>query len=150
LATLDRWTVDPKTRKVTTERVDERGQEFPLCSPVVNSKPYRYGYSVAIEGSTFPKILKHDMQTGVTSEFALGAGRHSGEPYFVAREGGEAEDDGFLMSFIYDAGRDASELLILDARDLSEPPIAQVLLPARVPFGFHGSWVPDGSDGPSV
>ena len=54
------------------------------------------------------------------------------------------------MSFVYDAGRGASELLILDARDLSEPPIAQVLLPARVPFGFHGSWIPDGSDGPSV
>ncbi len=150
LATLDRWTVDPKTRKVTTERVDDRGQEFPRCSPVLNSKPYRYGYSVAVEGTTFPTILKHDMQTGVTTEFALGPGRHAGEAYFIPREGGEAEDDGFLMSFVYDAGRDASELLILDARDLSEPPIAQVLLPARVPYGFHGSWVPDGSDGPSV
>jgi carotenoid cleavage dioxygenase len=103
-----------------------------------------------VEGNAFPTILKHDMQSGVTSEFALGLGRHGAEPYFIPREGAEAEDDGFLMSFVYDAGRGASELLILDARDLSEPPIAQVLLPARVPFGFHGSWIPDGSDGPSV
>ncbi len=105
---------------------------------------------MAVVGKTFPTILKHDMQTGVTSEFALGPGRHSGEPYFIPRDGGEAEDDGFIMSFVYDAGRNASELLILDARDLQEPPIARVLLPARVPYGFHGSWVPDGSDGPSV
>ena len=30
LATLDRWTIDPKTRRVSEERVDERPQEFPL------------------------------------------------------------------------------------------------------------------------
>ncbi len=150
LATLDRWTIDPKTRKVSSERIDDRGQEFPRCSPVLNSKPYRYGYSLAVVGKTFPTILKHDMQTGVASEFALGPGRHGAEPYFIPREGGEAEDDGFLMSFVYDAGRNASELLILDARDLSLPPIARVLLPTRVPYGFHGSWVPDGSGGPSV
>jgi carotenoid cleavage dioxygenase len=51
---------------------------------------------------------------------------------------------------VYDAGRDASELLVLDANDLSRAPLAQVMLPARVPYGFHGSWVPEGWDGPSV
>jgi carotenoid cleavage dioxygenase len=61
-----------------------------------------------------------------------------------------AEDDGFLMTFVYDGERNASELLVLDAQDLSASPLARVLLPARVPFGFHGSWVPDGWDGPSV
>jgi carotenoid cleavage dioxygenase len=68
----------------------------------------------------------------------------------VPREGATSEDDGYLLSYVYDEGRDASELMVLDANDLSAAPLARVMLPARVPYGFHGSWVPDGWDGPSV
>jgi carotenoid cleavage dioxygenase-like enzyme len=150
LATLDRWTVNPTTGKVAEERIDADTQEFPRCHPGLNSKPYRFGYSVAVQGQDFPAIHKHDLKTGARSRFELGAGRHSGEPYFVPREDATAEDDGYLMSYVYDAGRDTSELLVLDANDLSRPPVARVMLPARVPYGFHGSWVPDGYDGPSV
>jgi carotenoid cleavage dioxygenase len=150
VATLDRWTVNPTTRKVNEQRIDDRGQEFPRCHPGLNGKPYRYGYSVVVEPGAFPRILKHDVTAGTTHEFDLGPGRHSGEPYFVPREGAQSEDDGYLMTYVYDEGRDKSELLILDAHDPSQKPLAQVLLPARVPYGFHGSWIAEGWDGPSV
>jgi len=90
------------------------------------------------------------MQTGSSSAFYPGEGHHSGEPFFIPRDGAESEDDGYLMTYMYDANRGASDLVILDARDLSEPPLARVHLPARVPYGFHGAWVPDDYDGPSV
>ena len=149
-ATLDRWTVNPTTGKLTEQRVSEQKQDFPRVHPGLNSKPYRFGYSVAVEGPGFPAINKYDMTTGAHSQFDLGPGRHSGEPYFIPREGGTAEDDGYLMSYVYDGARDASELLVLDASDLGSKPLARVMLPGRVPYGFHGSWVPDGWDGPSV
>jgi carotenoid cleavage dioxygenase len=47
------------------------------------------------------------------------------------------------MSYVYDATTDSSEFVILDARDLSVPPVARVILPQRVPFGFHGNWIGD-------
>lgn len=47
------------------------------------------------------------------------------------------------MSYVYDAGRDASDVVILAARDFSGPPVATIRLPVRVPFGFHGGWAPD-------
>jgi carotenoid cleavage dioxygenase len=62
---------------------------------------------------------------------------------FVPRPDAVAEDDGWLLSYVHDATRDASELVVLDARDLSEPPLARVALPQRVPYGFHGDFVPD-------
>ena len=34
------------------------------------------------------------------------------------------------------------EVVILDASDLEAPPIGRVLLPQRVPLGFHAVWVP--------
>jgi carotenoid cleavage dioxygenase len=47
------------------------------------------------------------------------------------------------MSYVYDTGQNRSELVILDAQDLGAPVLARVHLPVRVPYGFHGSWVPD-------
>ncbi len=47
-------------------------------------------------------------------------------------------DDGYLMSYVYDGERNASELLVLDVRELSRPPLARVMLPARVPYGWDG------------
>ena len=32
--------------------------------------------------------------------------------------------------------------MLLDAQDFTAPPVATVHLPVRVPFGFHGNWVP--------
>jgi carotenoid cleavage dioxygenase len=72
-----------------------------------------------------------------------GRGRQGQEAVFVAREGASAEDDGWVMSFVYDPERDASDLVILDAQAFTDEPVATIVLPARVPFGFHGNWVPD-------
>ena len=54
------------------------------------------------------------------------------------------------MTFVYDEASRKSELVVLNAQDLAAPPIATVHLPVRVPYGFHGSWIPDGANGPSV
>jgi carotenoid cleavage dioxygenase-like enzyme len=35
-----------------------------------------------------------------------------------------------------------SDLVVLDAVRLEAGPVAEVRLPQRVPFGFHGTWVP--------
>lgn len=145
---LDRWTISPTSRRVNEEIVDARGQEFPRCHPDLNGKPYRYGYAAAYQDYGFPSIYKHDMRTGNATQFDLGPGRHTAEPLFVPKENAAAEDDGYLITFVYDQERDSSDLMILDARDLSRPALAQVQLPVRVPFGFHGNWIPDSVTAP--
>ncbi len=143
LPRLDRWTINPSARKITEEIIDERPQEFPRCHPDLNSKPYRYGYTLAVGNQKFPGIYKHDMHSGNATMFDFGAGRHGAEPLFVPKENAASEDDGFVMTFVFDESRQASELIILDALDMGRAPVAQVLLPVRVPYGFHGNWIPD-------
>ena len=53
-----------------------------------------------------------------------------------------ADDDGYLVSFVYDQLEDRSEVVILDASDITAGPVGRVLLPQRVPIGFHATWVP--------
>ena len=39
-------------------------------------------------------------------------------------------------------GREAaSDLVVLEARDVARGPVCSVRLPQRVPFGFHGTWL---------
>ena len=48
-----------------------------------------------------------------------------------------------MMAFVHNPDRGASDLVILAAQDFTGQPVARVHLPARIPLGFHGSWIPD-------
>ena len=72
-----------------------------------------------------------------------GDNSEAGEPIFVPRENNTAEDDGWLMVLVYDADRDTTDLVILDATDITGDPVATIELPQRVPHGFHGNWISD-------
>lgn len=144
LPTLDRWTVDPVTRRVNEERVDERFHEFPRVPDSLTARKHRYGYTAGVsEGFAPGPTYKYDYDLGRMAMHDHGPGRGTAEPAFVADPEGKAEDDGWLLSYVYDATVDCSELVILDARDIAQPPVARVLLPRRVPHGFHGNWVSD-------
>jgi len=43
---------------------------------------------------------------------------------------------------MYNASTELSEVHVIDAKRFEAPPIAVVKLGARVPFGFHGNFVP--------
>lgn len=142
---LYRWTVDPTTRRVSEQLLDARGQEFPRHDERLTGRPHRYAYTVASEGlrNGFTGLLKHDLERGTAQVVDYGAGRMTMEAVFVPRVDDAAEDDGWLMSYVYDATTDRSDVVIRHAQDLAGPPTATVHLPARVPFGFHGNWLPD-------
>jgi carotenoid cleavage dioxygenase len=143
--TLDRWTIDAEAGKVLEERIDDRGQEFPRVDERLVGRPHRYGYSAWFGQASIEHgaLLKHDLETGSSEAHGYGDGRSSGEGVFVPRSDDAAEDDGWVMSLVYDRGTDRSDLVILDAQDFSGEPVATVHLPQRVPYGFHGNWVPD-------
>jgi carotenoid cleavage dioxygenase len=46
------------------------------------------------------------------------------------------------MAYVYDRASDGSVCAILDARDIGRAPVAEVVMPRRVPHGFHGNWMP--------
>jgi carotenoid cleavage dioxygenase len=149
LPTLARWTVDPVANRVTEERLDDVHVEFPRIADAVAGRPHRYGYCTRLgdrpEDPSFEGLVKYDLQRDESTRFDPGQYRSPGEAVFVQAEDGRGEDEGWVLSVIFDAARGASDLVVLDATSFAGPPVAVVHLPARVPFGFHGSWVPAGS-----
>ncbi len=142
--TVQRWTVDPQRGTVTTEVRDDRGQEFPRVDERLIGRRARYGYCVEVDHLIPGGLIRHDLDTGDRMVHDFGPGRTTGEAVFVPSGPEAGETDGWLMSLVHDASTGCSELVLLDAADFAAPPTARVLLPTRVPLGFHGNWVPTG------
>jgi carotenoid cleavage dioxygenase-like enzyme len=91
---------------------------------------------------TFDGVVKYDNQTGSAQTYEYGENRFGGEVVFAPRVNAQAEDDGYLVAFIHDESSDQSECVIIDAQNVSAGPVATILIPHRVPYGFHAGWVP--------
>jgi carotenoid cleavage dioxygenase len=142
-ASLYRWTIDTAGGRVQETQLDDRRIEFPRANERRTGSPYRYGYTVDMTGGEEGcGIRKYDLTAGTSVAHDFGAGRFAGEPAFVP-SAGDGEDAGWLMAFVYDAARDASDFVLLDAADPAAAPVATIALPQRVPFGFHGNWIDD-------
>lgn len=147
MPSLWRWTIDTKNGSVKEEQIDDRSAEFPRVADSVIGLKHRFGYMMAMSGSDAfdvtkaeGAILKYDRDTGKRFDIELGKGRTCGEPVFVPSASGQNEDDGYLMTYVYDGNTDSSEFVIMDAASMDQSPVATVELP-RVPNGFHGSWI---------
>jgi carotenoid cleavage dioxygenase len=141
---LDRWTIDTSAGKVLEEQIDDRPQDFPRVDERVVGHRHRYGYTVAFDDADAfefagGSVLRHDLVAGTTQSRNFGPGRAPSEFVMVPSSPDAAEDDGVLMGYVYDTDRDASDLVLLDAGTLDT--VAEVHLPVRVPYGFHGNWV---------
>jgi carotenoid cleavage dioxygenase len=148
-ARLHRWRLDLTSGKAAEEPLDDRAIEFPRCDERRTGLGHRYGYAVYTERSadeaTGTALVKYDLRRGGAEVHDFGAGRVPGEGVFVPATPGAGEDEGWVLAYVYDRARDASDLVILDASRFAAAPVATVALPQRVPFGFHGSWLPDAS-----
>lgn len=145
---LDRWTINLDTGSVSTERRDDRPQEFPRINEELLGARHRFGYAVGTDGGYLSggatefstALYKHDYATGSSTAAALDPALLLGEMSFIPNPGAAAEDDGILIGYGYHRGRDEGQLVLVDAETLES--VATVHLPQRVPMGFHGNWSP--------
>jgi carotenoid cleavage dioxygenase len=145
-AFLWRWTLDLASGTVTEDQLDDQFAEFPRVDDRLAGQDARFGYAargLSLGADGIPgALLRYDLHTGAVARHDFGPGRTPGEAAFAPaddRPGGP----GWLITYVYDATTDTSDLVVLDAEDISAGPVATVPLPQRVPYGFHGNWIPD-------
>ncbi|MBC1219399.1 carotenoid oxygenase family protein [Nostoc sp. UCD121] len=141
---LYRWRFNLSTGTVREEMLDDVASEFPRVNENLLGRKTRYGYSNKMANSSLPLfegIIKYDLNSGNSQTHEFGQGRYGGEAVFAPRPGAIAEDDGWLVTFVHDENSNTSELVVVNAQDVTAEPVARVIIPQRVPYGFHGAWV---------
>ncbi len=149
LGRLERWTLDPGTRRVARRVVDPMPQEFPRIDERRFGQAHRFIYGVSVPPDADPqlrgatRIYKHDVESGERQVYNFGDDRVPGEFVFVPASPTSGEDEGWLLGLVIDTAADTTDLAILDARSFEAGPVASVRLPHRIPPGFHGNWFAD-------
>ena len=139
---LHRWRFNLTDGSTREERLDDRVLEFGMIDSRVAGRKHRYIYSTTTKPGwfLFNGFVKHDLETGTTSELMLAEGRYASEAPFAPRVGGVAEDDGYLVSFITDENSGTSECILIDAQDLAAGPVCRIALPHKISSGTHSCW----------
>ena len=135
------WTIDLASGRVSERELDDRPVEFPRIDDRLTGLSSRYAVLAGTK-----QLIRYDLETGSTQEHTFGTAAspsRPGEAVFVPSANGPAdEQNGWYLGYVYDPVRNGSDLVIIDPSDFSGKPVAKIQLPQRVPFGFHGNWIP--------
>jgi carotenoid cleavage dioxygenase len=146
---LRRWTLDPAAGTVCEDTLDDFAVDFPRIDDRFAGLRHRQGWFSGALGPTgefadgfFNTVIHYDFEHGTRKHVSLAEGDNAGEPVFIPRRPDAEEGDGFVVFLAYRGNEKRSDLLIFDAQNIDDEPLASVRLPHAVPLGFHGNWRP--------
>jgi carotenoid cleavage dioxygenase-like enzyme len=146
------WRFNLRTGQ-TQERVidDILNQEFPVINSARMGLKTRYSWNMLMgrsrqaEDPRFCGVVRYDLQQDICTTYHAGVHKWFSEAPFAPRDNPtgqpQAEDDGYLVGFMWDDLLKASFVTVFDAHDISKGPVCKIRLPQRVPHGFHATWV---------
>jgi carotenoid cleavage dioxygenase len=139
---LHRWRFNLRDGSTREHHLDNRIVEFGMFNQRYAGRKYRYVYSTIPQPGwfLFTGFVKHDLETGESTEFKLPHGQYASEAPFAPKRDAVAEDDGYLISFVIDETAGRSECVILDARRIEDGPICRIALPHKICSGTHACW----------
>lgn len=145
--TLHRVVLNLTSNIITSNALhDNIKSEFPRIREDVDSFPHQFIYTAARSTKNeigFDTITKHDVNNQNLDMHYFGDDVEVGEAVFAPSAKSKNEDDGYVMLFTHNNATNVSEFVILNARHIKDEPVARIIIPRRVPFGLHGSWMPD-------
>uniref|UniRef100_A0A7S2MAK4 Uncharacterized protein n=1 Tax=Helicotheca tamesis TaxID=374047 RepID=A0A7S2MAK4_9STRA len=144
---LWRYTVQPGG-SVTKECISNQQVTFGVVNPAVSSQKHRYVYasvgSMGDEVSPPQGIIKIDTETKTSDVWLPEKYEFCGEPMYSPRKRGDdndpepSEDDGYIISVLFNGKTRESSLIVLEANNVKQGPVARVNLGVGIPHGYYG------------
>lgn len=149
---LWRYVIEPRTGKARSRMIEGVAGESPTVHPRWAGRRHRWAYlaspsergdeAVDHDPLWFHGLAKVDYDDDLHGCWSAGRRQFVSPPAFAPRPGATDEDDGWLLAWILDAERGRSTVVILDARDVDDGPIATLVLPTLLPGVSHVAWLP--------
>ena len=145
---FSRYRINMKTSKVSTTSFQNtiksifiNNFDFPTINEAYRGVAYCwvYGWS-AIDYSRMALTKKNVCDSTKDKVYYL-ENHYSSEMHFLARPGGAEEDDGVLVTIVFDGEKEKSYLLLLDAQSFQ--PLDRAYLPHNIPWSAHGMHFPE-------
>jgi len=140
-----RMRFNTRTRRVQSEELCALPGDFPRGNENLPTYEQRYSYlAVNPKPRTkglFRATMKLDTKSGHTDLFDFGPGFVTQEPVFVPAPDSKVEDEGWVLQFVHDNARRATDCAVFDARKLADGPVCTLRLPVNAGMTFHGTWV---------
>ncbi len=142
---LWRFTFNLSDGSVSQKMIESTCCEFPSVNPDKVGREYRYLFIGAADRDTgrnapLQGILKLDLLTGERQLHSFAPHGYVSEPIFVPKPNAIAEDEGWVLTLVYDGKNHRSTLAILDGQNLEGEAVALLHLKHHIPYGLHGSW----------
>lgn len=150
---LRRCRIDPRSGTVQSEWLEQRCCEFAMVNPAKQGLNARFAWMAVAQrergNDPLQAIEKLDLQTGERLVWSAAPRGFVTEPVMVPRLTGDspednspedspAEDSGWVLVPVWNGARCATDLVILNAADMTEQAVLE--LPLAIPYGLHGSW----------
>lgn len=137
---FSRYTLPLRRETLSVEVLTDEAIELPRINyERYNGKDYQFAYGVGVNRRVRDDFLNQLVKVDTRQKSALTwyeDGCYPGEPVFVEAPGASREDEGMILSVVFNGKKGNSFLLVLDATSFQERARAEV--PQHVPFGFHG------------
>lgn len=138
---FERVVIDPRKGTMSREQVIPDVCEFPIVAPATETHDARYAYPMVTRDHR-DVVGKLDLRRGAVQVADMGPDRSAGESSFVPRARPTSEDDGWLITQVYDAKKHRTGAAVIDAKHVERGALGYAWLDHHVPPPIHGTWVP--------
>lgn len=150
---LRRWEFDlsGKSDDVKETVINERDIQFPRADDRMLTRKTTQAFgNINVGGKDrtagMDSVLRYDTESGVEDIYTFEEWSAAGEFIFAPRKGSTDEADGYAMALVQKPNDATTELVIFAAKDIAGGPLARVIIPFGIAWGFHCNYYSSDSD----
>jgi all-trans-8'-apo-beta-carotenal 15,15'-oxygenase len=139
---LYRYRIDTKTGAVSKTLLTDTQCSLAVINPTQSTRQHKYIYmAIGGKGSEVAPpqgIARIDTETGAMDSWMPKPYEFCGEPMFARKEGSSNEDDGYILSVLFNGKEEQSELVIFSSSNIGAGPQTRIPLGLGIPHALHG------------